>query len=55
LAWISLEIERRIALGVGLRWDLSYWTSVVWTTILFLLAPFEVGRLLSLMVGYLQG
>jgi len=55
LAWISLEIERRIALAVGLRWDLSYWTSVVWTTILFLLAPFEAGRLLSLMVGYLQG
>jgi hypothetical protein len=48
LAWMSLEIERRIALGIGLRSDLSYWTSVVWT-------PFEAGRLLSLMIGYLQG
>jgi hypothetical protein len=55
LAWMSLEIERRIALGIGLRADLSYWASVVWTTILFLLAPFEAGRLLSLMIGYLQG
>lgn len=24
LAWMSLEIERRIALGIGLRADLSY-------------------------------
>lgn len=55
LAWISLEAERRVALGLSLRWDRAYWTSMAWTTILFLLGPFEAGRLISLFDEYFYG
>ena len=55
LAWISLETERSIALGLGLGWDVRYWIWTVWTSVLFLLAPFEGGRLLSLAVDYFHG
>jgi hypothetical protein len=54
LAWISLEADRRVALGFPLRWDLNYWISMGWTTVLFLLGPFEAGRLISLGDEYLR-
>ena len=52
LGWISVETDRRIASGLSLRWDLGYWLLTVWTTVLFLLGPFEVGRLISLIDEY---
>jgi hypothetical protein len=52
LAWVSLEADRRLGLGLSLRWDFAYWISIGWTTALFLLAPFEAGRLVSLIDEY---
>jgi hypothetical protein len=52
LAWISLEADRRVPLGLSLRWDPSYWIWMILTTIFFLLGPFEAGRLISLIDEY---
>jgi hypothetical protein len=55
VAWVSSETKRSIALGLGLGWDVRYWIMTAWTSVVFLLAPFEALRLLSLLVGYFQG
>jgi hypothetical protein len=55
LAWVSLETQRSIALGLGLGWDVRYWIWTVWTSVLFLLGPFEVGRLISMAIDYFHG
>jgi hypothetical protein len=52
LAWISLETERRVAVGLRLRWDLGYWTLTVLTAAVFVLASFEAGRLIGLIGEY---
>jgi hypothetical protein len=54
-AWISLEADRRVALGLPLRWDPSYWVWVILTTIFFLLGAFEAGRFISWLCEYLYG
>jgi len=54
LGWISVETDRRIALGLSLRWDLDYWILTVSTIVLFLLGSFEVGRLIGLIDEYIQ-
>jgi uncharacterized membrane protein len=55
VAWVSLETERSVALGLGLGWDIRYWMMTVWTSVVFLLAPFEVGRLIRMAVDYFHG
>ena len=52
LAWISLEADRRVALGLSLRWDPSDWIWMILTTVFFLLGAFEAGRLISLIDEY---
>jgi hypothetical protein len=54
LAWISLEAERRVAVGLRLRGDFNYWILTVLTATLFLLAFFEAGRLISLVDEYFR-
>ena len=55
VAWVSLETERSITLGLGLGWDVRYWIMSAWTSVVFLLAPFEVDRLISMGVDYFHG
>ncbi len=55
LAWISLEAERRAALGLSLRWAPSYWIWMILTTVFFLLGSFEAGRLISWIDEYFYG
>lgn len=54
LAWISLEAERPTVLGLSLRWDFRHWIWLVSGSALFLLAPFEAGRWISLIIEYLS-
>jgi hypothetical protein len=55
VAWVSLETERSVALGLGLGWDVRYWMMTAWTSVVFMLAPFEAGRLISMAVDYFHG
>jgi hypothetical protein len=54
LAWISLEADRRMVLGLRLRWDFGYWILTVLRATLFVLAFFEAGRLISLVDEYFR-
>ena len=54
LAWISLEADRRVALGLSLRWDPGYWIWMILTTVFFLLGAFEAGHLISWIEEYFQ-
>lgn len=47
LAWLSLEADRCVALGISLRWNPNYWTWMILTTVFFLLGAFEAGRLIG--------
>jgi hypothetical protein len=55
LAWISLEADRRVVLGLSLRWDPSYWIWIILTTVFFVLGAFEAGRLIRWLPEYFNG